>query len=262
MSLTSDGGLKMESTNSYTTVNANDFKREGDGILSTARTPFGNPATTLTKDSIITHEGMDMSLQTAHKLGLVSLKNGEYSEASEQPSSTQDEPEQDMSESMGDKVEAQLTELANMIPVDFQTRVAESMISNGKIDYQNMGQTLGINSVELQQRVGVAEQAFRNQADKVLMSAGIGKEDLQGFVQWATSNKGEEFKRTQREQVYGRDTRGYQALARAYLNANAPAVSSIPESYKPRTLRDGTTLVTLPGYPEMKLQVATKLGLI
>jgi hypothetical protein len=256
-------GRKQES--SYSLNTADSTKGDGVSLLSTAKTQAGSPTMNMTKDTLVNYQGMDITLQNAERLGLVKQVDGQYVEVptGEQSKATEEAPEQDLGESLGNDMEAELSALSEVIPPALQTSIIESVLRKGldATNINDMTHELGTNTEELRGRLGTVETAFREQADKALMTAGMGKEDIPAFVKWAQEKHKGAFDDACRNHVYNRSTKGYADLAKAWMNTTAPSAASLPASVNPRTVR-GETLVTIPGHPEMSLQVATRLGLI
>lgn len=256
-----ESGKHANSTsfNTYETT-----KGDGVNLLSTAKTSYGSPTTTLTKDTFVHYEGMDIKLEQAERMGLVKQVNGQYVEVATQDRSTAEQAqEQEAGETLGVSLEAELSTLAGIIAPSMQTSLVESVLRQGlsATSLNGMVEGTGMSQEQLRARLGTVEQAFRAQADKALMSAGMGKEDIPSFVQWAQDKHKGAFDDACRNHAYNRSTSGYAPLARAWMNSTMPNADSLPEALNSRTV-GGETLVTLPGYPEMSLKVATRLGLI
>jgi hypothetical protein len=240
---------------------------QGDGasLLSTAKTAYGSPTINLTKDTLVNHQGMDITLQVAERLGLVKQVNGQYQDvaSTEQAAPTPDKAAEDTGESLGSSIEAELGALSQFITPTMQTTVIESVMRHGMAgtNLHDLAFETGQNVEELRGRLSAAEGAFRGQADKALMAAGMGQEDIPAFVKWAQEKHKGAFDDACRNHVYNRSTKGYGALAKAWMNSTMPSADSLPAHYNARKVQ-GATLVTIPGHPEMALQTATRLGLI
>ena len=256
-------GAKKESSHTFNTSEMT--KGDGVSLLSTAKTSYGSPTSNLTKDTLVNYEGMDITLQVAEKIGLVKRVDGMYVDvaAEDQPKAANETPEQDAGESLGSVMETELGALSEFISPTMQTTIIESVMRQGldATNINDLAYETGQNPEHLRARLGGAEAAFRGQADQALKAAGMSQEDIPAFVKWAQETRGEAFADACRNHVYQRSTKGYAALAKAWMNTTLPAVATIPANMHPRTVR-GETLVTIPGHPEMSLKVAARLGLI
>ena len=95
---------------------------------------------------------------------------------------------------------------------------------------------------------------------QLLKKAGVAPEDAAGFLEWAMANRKAEFMAAVRQHIYGRDPTGYAAVAKAYLRGTVPAEQTLQQhNIKVRTLPNGQRLVTVPGKPEVPVEVAARL---
>jgi hypothetical protein len=262
---TRDGQLLGTSRQSSASFNTAELiKGDGISLLSTARTSMGSPTTEYTKNTLVAHGGMEITLQTAEQLGLVKQVKGEWVDVApeDQPKETE-APEQEEAQGFDDNTEMALGALVETIPPQMQTSVIESVIRQGleATNLNDLAYNTGQNVEELRGRIGAAEVAFREQANKALIGAGLSREEIPAFCKWAQEKQPDAFTNAQRKHVYERSTKDYAPLAAAWMRSTPPVVSSLDENLKARTVQ-GETLVTPPGHPEMLLATAARLGLI
>jgi hypothetical protein len=129
--------------------------------------------------------------------------------------------------------------------------------------YDNMAAALGVKSDDFRAGVSHVFDAMREQAVKAIADVGA---DPQAFETWALENAPREYRKAALEHAMKRNTSGWRALAEQYLQkadidpealaAHRPDIDVI------RKLGNGDTLVNIPGYGEMALRVARRMGLV
>jgi hypothetical protein len=276
-------GEEQVGTRDYAQVNFGTETNGRGGILGTARTPHGAPAGRLSPDSVVTVNGVEMRLKHAEAAGLIRYVGGEYVEANAQqqaaitneptPQQQQEKAEEAAKVGFAAEVEAFLGETVGRIAPSIQTNIIESALSvafspdvDFAVDKQNLAGVaadFGIDPSRLQDAMRYAEIGFRTQASDALKKAGIAREDSESFLEWAMANRKAEFLAAVRQHVYARDPSGYAAVAKQYLRNSAPAQQTLEQhGVKTRVLPNGQRLVTVPGRPEVPVEVAARLDWI
>jgi hypothetical protein len=104
---------------------------------------------------------------------------------------------------------------------------------------------------------------FQTQADSLISKEGI---DPNEFYHWARTERNDQLKEAMRLHAYGRTLDGYRTLIDTFWKSRPVDPKALNEAaakglLKTRTVGD-RTMVTIPGKPEVDIDVAVRLGWI
>jgi hypothetical protein len=251
-------------------------KSDGTGVTFQTTAPavsglssMANPGTRITLRG-----GSETTLGSAHAAGLVALTPTGWEEVAPTmiaPTPTQGGP-QDASTALP------MMTLAETQVVDTLTNTTDQMSLTGvleatlrgrrpnPVDLGRLASSLQIEPSAAENMVADAMDAFTRQAAQAVARAGV--TDFEHFSGWANKYAPNELMRTMREQVAGRATNGYAALAKEYL-MDLPRVApqmvlSTAAQVGIQATQDkhGTIIVTIPGTGQFAWRDAVRLGLI
>lgn len=252
----------------------------GPGLLGTAMTPWGTPTTELKEDTLVTFNGMSMTLKNAEVIGLVTRTgNGGYAETNaardgavqelvaeldrlaENPTHTQPVPFSDQ------KAEQAVAWLDSSLPPQARLALTEKTLSGGvtEAELHNLEAVYGLPKDSLKAAVEQVSDAFDAQAVAAFTEAGLPAELVESFKDWANGEREAQYLDAIRQHLYGRNPGKYAALVREFMVSTVPSagVKELEaQGYKVRVHSSGARLVTLPGYPEMQVSTAARLGLL
>jgi hypothetical protein len=165
---------------------------------------------------------------------------------------------------------AQLLETVTAaVPADLQTIALEEITSEAGLSERTIAMAahhLGTTPTHAMAKVSKLVDALSDQVGAVMVQEGV--TDPDAFNAWLKS-KGHDrsYKLAQQQHLFSGQLNGYRDLARAFLRENHYALQreydgqDLPKGYNVRMV-GRTAVITIPGYPEMTVEVARQLGLV
>ncbi|SCA54831.1 conserved hypothetical protein [Candidatus Terasakiella magnetica] len=196
-------------------------------VITQARTPSGFPRTgaSITENDIINLKGSEGRIKDMIAAGLVEgLPDGSYRVTSNQPSQEKPEGTQEslelQQESLGDDIEASITEIAQGANQGDVLSFISTFANNaGEINETAMGRIASSMSMEpeaARDQAATITAAFEAQAHATIEQAtGM---DSQDVINWAHENEPELMKKAMMQQATQRNTHGYQEIATKYVS--------------------------------------------
>lgn len=198
-----------------------------EGILGTARTPMGNPTVDIKPDTHIWVNGMEMTVDTAVRTGILKkAPDGRYMEQAFQRPSTQEEPEQHVNDTpLAPEGVDYINELSKDMPEYQVEALAHAMINSfGSDDPERTlkayASCYGKDPGEVMEAREKLHAVFSDQAARYLSArtGGQGKD----ILEWASGEyHPETLQQVLRLQVFGNDMRGYDAIVNDWLKQQA-----------------------------------------
>lgn len=241
-----------------TRTTVDDLMPEQSGILSTARHKItGGPAGTLRDDSLVTYEGMQITLRDAAKLGLVVRdESGKYSDVrqsnEQQPAATDKDAAESEGISFEPQQEAMTAHLASVVLPTVQESAVHEIIDGGLEGLKSGGEhSDGIREVA---------KSFQAQGFAHFTKAGV---DPIEFSQWARTNAPGEIKAAMLTHVGTRNPSAYNALIQRFINGTAPTIAAMKAGgFETKTDRNGVEMVNIPTIGWVTAKAAAKAQLI
>jgi hypothetical protein len=272
----------------HVSATVSDFSgRHGSGILSTARNVgFGNPAATLTPDTLVEWQGTQMKLREAEALELVHRDaSGRYVEgkAGQQPTSgtpqqppsePQQAPQEEQQqvdemaqEPFASEVEQEVIQLVadasheaiRMELVDFGSHFVET--GELKFNAEHFASRAGM-TVENAEKFGKAYLgALASQVDQILEHAGIGKANADAFIEWARINQPSQLKHAWAAHAVARTTLGWRQLVHSYIRQTTPTAEGLQQAGYETRMEGKERMVKLNGQ-WISVRAAANQGLV
>jgi hypothetical protein len=281
-SLTFDGSTGQVQAKEALRVNAG--SSEGaQGVLATARTPYGSVARELTPSTIVEAAGISMRLQDAEAAGLVRRNEfGRYVEASavdhgQQQQAQAVEVKQHPTEG-GDiaemkpelftgEIESMLAGLVEGVPPQMVNQVlmdaALQAARTGSLDGLNLGDVVSKTGLSPENAKAFMQSSIAllsAQADHALQQLQCEPSE---FVEWARRERPEAFKQALVQHVSVRSLAGYRNLAKDFLKSTTPDADSLNRAgYETRMDPTGKELLVKYSGVWMSARAAALQGLI
>jgi hypothetical protein len=126
---------------------------------------------------------------------------------------------------------------------------------------------LGVDERKAHGQMLLLDNALEEQAGAALAHAGLTEHDADEFAGWAETMRADELRQARLRHIYSGDLGGYRKLAKEYLSRTR---SSREVAYRnaqvdPRLnmrVINGKAVVTIPGFGEVTVEQALKLGLL
>lgn len=256
------------------------YGQHGSGILRTAQTKFGSPASTLTPDCLVEHGGTQMTLLQAERMGLVHRDAaGRYVEAGQQqPAKTverQEAAEEAPKEGVDDMqhepfspdVEQSLAELVQdaSAPAVAASLVGmcEQLLENGKLEVniEQFASRAGMTMENADKFVGPYINALAEQVDVVLDKAGVGRANGVAFFEWARENRPAQLKQAWANHSLNRSASGWRSLAQDFMRNSTRSAGWLQHAgYETRM--EGKELMVKYQGTWMTARSAARLGLV
>lgn len=272
-------GASGEASESTTTrMNTADMRSGHPGLLATARTAWGSPASQLTPQTRVTLvDGSDTTLAAAEKMGLVArAPDGTYREvqqAEAEPETKNSAPDltpvplSDGTTITAHELHAHTDEVMNASMKGLDQFSQEQIVQRfamDKLDEKFIHDTARANGLEpedLAERVEAFQLAVLAELAPVAERTGVA--DLEHFAEWADENYGEdEMMDAFMAHVYGRDTSKYAGMMEEYVRRVLPRTEEVEKGgVKVAHGTDGKELVNIGGV-QMSLKAAVRQGLI
>lgn len=255
-------------------LNTANFASGSAGILSTARTPLGAPSMGGVKGSdIITVDGMELSVETAEHLGMVTRDaNGRFVEVQGGVEAAKAEPQQDApeddTEAFAPEAEQALATLCQGVSASMQVAALQDAIKTGEISTTTLERAAAETNREpskLAAEAATTMEHFRTQALEAVQSWGGG--DAEAFFEWARQEQPRGLNEAMQAHGMQRTTKGYEPIFRSYVESmgEIDPVSVLNAEFGGgiTARQDGKTVVlNIPGRGEMSYRAAIKAGII
>lgn len=242
-------------------------------MMSTAQNNGGFSTANITPESTIEIPGIGRtSVKVAERLGYIERTgDGLYKETFQAdfdvaPGDIQKDPPKD---TFAPRTEAAYNEMISSIPqgtYDSLLGSAAALIGNTEgtdMDTALMGlaprlaSSMGIEPARAEAMIRAGSDAWQGQADRKVASLGA---DPDAFYEWAKANRKNELQQAVVQQLYARNTRGYEALVKDFKHNTMPSAKEL-EGYTTK-VQNGETLIEFNEGNWMSLKTARKMGLI
>ena len=204
-----------------------------DTWQATARTTTGMPAQEITKDTLVTINGLQGTVGFWVKEGYLQQgADGEFTEGT----GPKEVPEEIQGEHL--PINAQAMEVINAALEPLPQHALDGLAAHaigtalGKFDEASLTQKFsaasGRDIGESHQRMDTIKQMYQAHADHAIsIHAGIGADDRADFWDYCRANHGQQLQDAIGRQLHGQDVAGYLALARRWQSETAPSLAAL-----------------------------------
>lgn len=209
------------------------------GLLATARNN-GSPAMgVLTADTVVTYQGLEMSLASLEAMGVVEkTANGSYQERTantQQGDSNDDDADDDQKSELPEgielfsaEVETQVAQAIESVPQPIYDAAIASYIESGfdaeSIQWNDLAYHSGLTPEQARANAEVVRSAFEAQAVNLVKAQGANPEEV---FTWIQSERPAQFKAAVRELAFGRSVAGINNLIADFHASVAPRTESL-----------------------------------
>lgn len=255
------------------TVSTSTLTGGQSGFMATARND-GFPAQgNLTADTIVTFQGMEVSLSTLEAMGEVKrTASGSYEAINGQGQGQQQQAPQGAGQPEGqlpegvelfeNAVESSVARAIEPVPQSIYDATVAQVLEKGLdgVNLNDLAYQSGLTPEEAMSRAQVVLKAFTLQADNLAKDSGI--DDPQAAWGWMAQNRPDEFSNARRQIAFGRSTAAIRSLLADYRQSVPPSEAALRKAGIPvRTSPDGTTTAYIKGQWTTPA-AAAKAGLI
>lgn len=267
-----DSSAQRFSHNSF-----HDLVNEGGDYLRTARSSTGSPISgrALRDDDIVVVEGIETSVQTARRIGL--LAENEYGKlvsaasASDLVKQTPEEADPGLAgEAFTNPADEELlAETAGLTSAGSQVSAINDLITTGEVTsgtLERLASEAGIEPHEAQAQISKVQALFAGQAQQVVNKEGVS--DFEDFSAWAWKHQPNGIREAIRGQAMNRQTDGYRTLAREYMETmdlhdpHAILEADFGPGVKATKDHEGRIVLHIANRGQLSWRQALKLGLV
>jgi hypothetical protein len=247
------------------TVSTADLNGGHSDFLATARNHGMRAMGELNADTVVTFQGMEVSLAQLEAMGEVKRTAGRSYEVANTAPNQQEPTEQSLPpgvELFSVEVETQVAQAIAEVPQQIYDSAVAQILEQGidNVSLNDLAFQSGITPEVARARAETVIQAFTQQADSLAKSSGIS--DPSEIWQWASSERSEDFAAAKREMAFGRSTAGLRSLVADYFKSVPPSIEALTKAGIPiRTGSLGETVAFIKG-TWMDLSTAASAGLL
>lgn len=251
--------------------------QSSENVLATATDRLGRPVTdpgNLQPTDLIRVNGMEVSVQVAERMGLISRNEVGRTVAGARPETlTASDAAETMTETgeafASAESETVLTDLASKTYPGTQVAAVNDIVMRGELSEGTIARIASEMRIEpgaAGDRVSKVIAAFETQARSVVGAAGVG--DFDDFTAWAHENRPNDLREAMRRHGMERTTEGYRKLANEYVASMAdhdPAAileAEFGSGITAHRTPDGRIYLNLPGRGQVGYREAVRMGLV
>jgi hypothetical protein len=269
-SISINGDISTSNHSQTARVTSSDLIQNTGDWRSTGRTQIGIPTNQIDADTIVTIKGVDGTVSSFIKAGVLTSDGKNFELTEVQQGSTQDSPKDSFeippSDDFNQAIDNAIAPFSDSVLSSAIPRAIDAIANGADIDslVTELSHMAGIDQGETKERFEYVSKAFEEQANALLSSKlGLDSADRNELYEWArSSNQGRQLlKDAVTTQVNGNSVRGWHNLYEAFTKSVAPSIEALKAHGIPTKHEGSKTLVQLRGQ-WLSLESATRMGMI